>query len=61
MNRKRQAPVSLAPLEPEDALAGLLQVKPEQKESDHDEQGESVSDECSEGGAENDGSADNRI
>ena len=27
--RKRQPPVSLSPLEPEDALAGLMQVKPE--------------------------------
>ena len=29
--RKRQPPVSLHPLEPEDALAGLMQVKPERK------------------------------
>ena len=29
--RKRQPPVSLSPLEPEEALAGLLQVKPERE------------------------------
>ena len=29
--RKRQPPVSLSPLEPEDALAGLMQVKPEKE------------------------------
>lgn len=30
--RKRQPPVSLSPLDPEDALAGLLKVKPEEKD-----------------------------
>lgn len=29
--RKRQPPVSLSPLEPEEALAGLMQVKPEKE------------------------------
>ncbi|NQW24708.1 MAG: hypothetical protein HQ475_14860 [SAR202 cluster bacterium] len=31
---KRQPPVSLHPLEPEDALAGLLRVKPEKAEEE---------------------------
>lgn len=30
--KRRQPPVSLSPLKPEDALAGLLQVKPEKGE-----------------------------
>lgn len=37
---KRQPPVSLHPLEPEGALAGLLQVKPENKDAPPDEQPE---------------------
>ena len=37
---KRQPPVSLHPLEPEGALAGLLQVKPEDKGAPPDEQPE---------------------
>ena len=40
---KRQPPVSLHPLEPEDALSGLMQVKPQGKEpaKDEEESGES--------------------
>ena len=38
--RKRQPPVSLSPLEPEDALAGLMQVKLEDKDAPPDEQPE---------------------
>ena len=38
--RKNQPPVSLNPLEPEEALAGLLQVKPEEKDTPTDEQEE---------------------
>ena len=40
---KRQPPVSLHPLEPEDALSGLMQVKPPGKEpvKDEEESGES--------------------
>ena len=40
---KRQSPVSLHPLTPEDALAGLMQVKPPGKEpvKDEEESGES--------------------
>ena len=36
---KRQPPVSLHPLEPEDALSGLMQVEPQGKEAVPDEQG----------------------
>ena len=36
---QRQPPVSLHPLEPEDALAGLMQVKPQGKEVVDDEEG----------------------
>jgi len=32
MKKKRQPPVSLHPLQPEEALAGLMQVKPEREE-----------------------------
>ena len=38
--RLRAKPVSLSPLEPEEALAGLFQVKPEQKETPVDEERE---------------------
>ena len=37
--RKRQPPVSLSPLEPEDALAGLMQVQLPGKDAVPDEQG----------------------
>ena len=37
--RRRQKPVSLSPLEPEDALAGLLQVQLPGKDAVPDEQG----------------------
>jgi hypothetical protein len=43
--RKRQPPVSLHPLEPEDALAGLLRVKPEKEEPPADEEREQESEE----------------
>lgn len=38
--RKRLPPVSLSPLEPEEALAGLLQVKPEAKDSEAEQEAE---------------------
>ena len=38
--RTRAKPVSLHPLEPEEALAGLMQVKPEEKDTPTDEQQE---------------------
>ena len=38
--RRRQKPVSLSPLEPEEALSGLMQVKPPGKEAASDEQPE---------------------
>lgn len=42
---KRQPPVSLSPLTPEDALAGLMKVKPkpEKEETPADEQPEQES------------------
>ena len=40
---KRQPAVSLHPLEPEDALSGLMQVKPQGKEPVPDEQGKEES------------------
>ena len=36
--RRRQKPVSLSPLEPEDALGGLMQVQPPGKEAVPDKQ-----------------------
>ena len=36
---KKQHPISLHPLKPEDALAGLMQVQPPGKEAVPDEQG----------------------
>lgn len=38
--KKKQPPVSLSPLTPEEALAGLMQVQPEQKEAPVDDQPE---------------------
>ena len=41
--KKKQPPISLHPLTPEDALSGLMQVKPPRKEpaKDEEESGES--------------------
>ena len=36
---RRQLPVSLHPLEPEDALSGLMQVEPQGKEAIPEDQG----------------------
>lgn len=41
--KKKQPPVSLNPLTPEEALAGLMQVPPGQKETPADEQPEQES------------------